>query len=157
MFESQSDEKRNRAVSLNRTDICGVSNQSQTTKRGGTRRRSYAAADGATAKSSSLIKSILLSTGFIHAFSITSASSENDREASLHRMKFNTDLRPRDVVEHVKTRVRMTTSEERALFKYVSRNIARCCPNVPRNMAEFVIPDELKQLQNMATSAIQIF
>ena len=39
-------------------------------------------------------------------------------------MKFNTALGPRDVVEHVKTRVRMTTSEERALFKYVSRNIA---------------------------------
>ena len=60
-------------------------------------------------------------------------------------MKFNMTLRPRDVVEHVKTRVRMTTSEERALFKYVSRNIARCCPNVPRSMAEFVIPDELKR------------
>ena len=39
----------------------------------------------------------------------------------------------------------MTTNEERALFKYVSRNITRCCPNVPRNMAEFVIPDEFKQ------------
>ena len=39
----------------------------------------------------------------------------------------------------------MTTSEERALFKYVSRNITRCCPNVPRNRAEFVIPDELNQ------------
>ena len=59
-------------------------------------------------------------------------------------MKFNVTLRPRDVVDHVKAMVRMTTSEERALFKYVSRNIARCCPNVPRNMAEFVIPNELK-------------
>ena len=60
-------------------------------------------------------------------------------------MKFDMTLRPRDVVGHVKTRVRMTTSEERTLFKRVSRNIARCCPNVPQITAEFVVPDELKQ------------
>ena len=60
-------------------------------------------------------------------------------------IKFDMTLRQHDVVDHVKTRVRMTTSVERTLFKCVSRNIARCCPNVPQITAEFFIPDELKQ------------
>ena len=83
--------KRNRAVLWNPTVMRGVSNQSQISKQGGTRRRSYAAANGATARSSSPIKSILLSTGFTCAF----RSRERVRKATEKRA-----CTERDEIQH---------------------------------------------------------
>ena len=125
VFETQPDKKKEPCCVVESTRQVWRFKSIANIKTRCTQRRSYAAASGATQGLHDQVNFVV--DGF-HTYLFDHEREFRKRQRNKlaqDAMKFNTTLLPRDVVEHVKTMVWMTTSEERALFKYVSMNIAR--------------------------------